>query len=418
MKVVGVIAEYNPFHNGHAYQIKKAKEITKADYCIVLMSGDFVQRGSPACFDKWLRTKMALAGGADAVLELPVHFATGSAEYFAKGSIRILDGLGIVDALCFGSENGDAALLSVIAKLLLKEPDFYQMKLKTYLKEGLNFPVARKKALQSCLSVENTKDFEPLLPLLDEPNNILGIEYLKALQDYKSKIIPYSIKRKGAGYHASDLSSSHFCSATAIRNHLKHAQTLNGLETYLPSSAISLLAQEQEKVTFIEENDLSALLRYSILQYSKSELADFFDVTTELANCIYKLRHEYFSFQEFAMHLKQKQYTMTRIWRALLHIILKIETRELHDLLKLEKPPYVRLLGFRKSATYFIKKIQENSSIPILTKIATAKRILSEKEFCFLKTDLFASHLMRDIQFQKFGYQKENEYRQKMILFP
>ena len=203
--ITGIIAEYNPFHKGHGYQIEKVRELTGDRYVLVIMSGDFVQRGAPAIFDKYARTRMALLGGADAVLELPSCRSCGSAEYFAKGAVEILDALGCVEHLCFGSESGDAAACQTLGRILAREPEEFQESLKKILKEGLSFPAARKKALTVYLENHSSENSQTgileMLRLLDSPNNLLGIEYCKALSLLNSQITPVTIKREGAGYH-------------------------------------------------------------------------------------------------------------------------------------------------------------------------------------------------------------------------
>ena len=208
MKITGIIAEYNPFHNGHAYQIAKIKEETDNDYVIVAMSGDFVQRGEPTITDKYERARMALSCGADLVLELPALFACASAEYFARAGVALFTRMGCVDYLCFGAENADLSQLNKIAGILVDEPRSYQDALNIYLKEGKNFPAARILALKSYLSAESSDaalQTEQLTSLLSTPNNILGIEYLKALKTCGSQITPYPILREGAGYHDTDI---------------------------------------------------------------------------------------------------------------------------------------------------------------------------------------------------------------------
>ena len=213
MRIVGIIAEYNPFHQGHAYQIKKVRELTQADFILVSMSGNFVQRGAPAMFDKYTRAHAALLSGADLVLELPVSIATGSAEAFARGGVRLLHDTGIVTDLCFGSECGDLSSLERLAAFLAEEPTDYKLYLQDGLKQGLSFPAAREQAVR--LS-------DPYLPaeLLGMPNNLLGLEYLKALHLYGSSIRPFTIQREGSGYHDTDVSSGQYSSASAIRAEL------------------------------------------------------------------------------------------------------------------------------------------------------------------------------------------------------
>ena len=243
MKVVGLITEYNPFHNGHVYHIQKAKEVTGADFIVVVMSGNYVQRGTPAIIDKYSRTKMALLGGADLVLELPLPYATSSAEDFAMGAITLLDKLGVVDYVCFGSESGDTKSLYEIAKTLLEEPIEYQKLLQQYVKSGKNFPKARSLALFEYIQkyhmlnpnsgfsfLDNDKDY--FLDIISAPNNILAIEYIKAIIKRNSPIKPIAIKRITTGYHDTDLSNN-IASATGIREYIsqfienKHASTNN-----------------------------------------------------------------------------------------------------------------------------------------------------------------------------------------------
>ena len=189
MKIVGLITEYNPFHNGHLYHIEKAKEITGADSVIVVMSGNYVQRGAPAIMPKHLRAEVALEAGVDVLMELPVCYATGSAEYFAAGAISLFERLGCVDSICFGSECGDYGLLARVAHILADEPEGYRQALKDLLKSGMSFPLARQKALKDYLEDDS------LDSVLEQPNNILGIEYIKALYQRKSPMKSYTIKR-------------------------------------------------------------------------------------------------------------------------------------------------------------------------------------------------------------------------------
>ena len=235
MKIVGIIAEYNPFHNGHQYHIEEALKITGADAAIVVMSGDFVQRGAPAIMPKHLRAKMALNGGASLVLELPVPYATGSAEYFAYGAVSLLDQLGCVDAICFGSECGNISELAELSKLLVEEPDEYKAYLSSYLKVGHSFPLARQLAVHDYLKSETADE------LLAKPNNILGIEYLKALYRLNSDMQAYTIQRISSNYHDQDLQEN-YSSASAIRNELK-LSSLQNLQTQVSSENFEILKE-------------------------------------------------------------------------------------------------------------------------------------------------------------------------------
>ena len=224
MKTVGIIAEYNPFHKGHAYHLQKAKELADADYAVVVLSGDFVQRGGPAIVDKYLRAEMALRSGADLVLELPVSYAAGSAEAFAQGAVSVLEAVGCVDALCFGSEAGGLSALLSYARLFEEEPPAYRELLKEALRQGFSFPAARSRAAEEYRNLTerilpccaDDADCRRSASLLEEPNNILGVEYCRALIRRNSSIRPLTLPRRSSGYH--DLSlDTEMASASAIR---------------------------------------------------------------------------------------------------------------------------------------------------------------------------------------------------------
>lgn len=228
MKTVGIIAEYNPLHNGHAYHIKKAKEMTGADYCVVVMSGDFVQRGAPAMMDKYLRAESALLNGADLVLELPVCYSISSAEHFARSCVALLNKLGVIDTLCFGSECGDIRVLTDFAKALLEEGPVFKKTLDQEIRLGHTYPQARNTALEA-----SAPHLTSHINIMTSPNNILGIEYCKALLFWKSAIVPYTVKRAGSSYHDNSLDTG-FCSALAIRESLRQAGASEGLARQIP----------------------------------------------------------------------------------------------------------------------------------------------------------------------------------------
>ena len=257
MKIVGIIAEYNPFHKGHEFHIEKAKKITGADAAIIIMSGDYVQRGIPSIMPKHLRTQMALACGADVVLELPVCYATGSAEYFATGAVSLLEALGCVDYLCFGSECGEIKILQQIADVLCKEPAHYKVLLQKHFKNGNTFPAARKLAFIEYLNQHKSLSCIPeqISKILDSPNNILGIEYLKALSCLNSSIEPVTITREGAGYHDQTLGGL-FSSASALRQGLQdceltknanHTPAINHILQELPQNCHKIFKENYHK---------------------------------------------------------------------------------------------------------------------------------------------------------------------------
>ena len=400
MESVGIIAEYNPFHNGHQYHIEKAKELTGADTAIVIMSGNFTQRGTPAIMPKHLRTQAALLSGASLVIELPVCFSTGSAEIFAYGAVSILEKLGCVDTLCFGSECGDITLLQKLSHILSEEPDYYKERLNFYLRQGNSFPTAREHALH---------DYEPtseIGSILSQPNNILGIEYLKALHRLESTIKPYTIKRISSHYHDKELQEQ-YSSASAIREVLSK-DTLHLLEEQMPSNVLAFLKEQQNQRYPITANDFSVLLKHQLLKETCVSLCDYADVSEELANRIHNHLNEYIDFEQFCACLKTKEITYARISRALLHILLGIRTSDC------TKPEYARILGFRKADTAVLSEIKKHATIPLISKLGTAEELSSTAKH-MLETDIYASNLYESVLTDKFKTPFINEYEHSIV---
>ena len=308
MTITAVIAEYNPFHNGHAYQLAKARELTGADYLVVIMSGDFVQRGAPAILDQHDRAELALLGGADLVLQLPCHFALGSAQHFARGAVSLLTALGCVDFLCFGSEYGDTAPFLELADVLLHEPEEYRELLSGLLRNGLSFPTARAQALSAYFSDSasfSSLSKEELDTFLKEPNNILGIEYVQALLLSQSRIRPVTIRREGSGYHEGALFTQALPSATAMRNLLfsnPHKDPeLSALASCMPEAVFPAFQNAVASHGLLTADDFSLLLAARLLTETKGSLSSCLDLSPDLANRILRQRHACSSFSEFAM---------------------------------------------------------------------------------------------------------------------
>ena len=338
MNITGLITEYNPFHQGHQYHLDTAKSMTGADAIVVIMSGNFVQRGLPAMVDKYRRTRMALLAGADVVLELPVFYATGSAERFAHGAVSILDQLNCITDLVYGCECPNPALLQKIAALTIEEPPEYKTILHMALQNGSSFPAARNLAVQTLLA--DAQD------VLKQPNNILAVEYRKALLRLSSPIVPHELARKGEGYHQS---------ASVIRKAVA-AGDEEVLRAQLPDFALDLLDYS------LDADDFTALLFYRLRTLTVEEMLTHADVTPELAARILRYRSQYQSFSQFADLIKTRQVTRTHIQRALLHLLLHVQ--------KEESPlPFVRLLGFRQE-TEVLHEIKKRSSLPLLAKVA------------------------------------------------
>ncbi len=414
MNIVGLITEYNPFHNGHLHHIKEAKRITGADAVLVIMSGNFVQRGAPAIMPKHLRAKAALESGADVILELPVCFATGSAESFAAGSINLLNHLGCIDSVCFGSECGDLSALDRIAHVTADEPEEYRLMLKQELQQGKAFPVARQQALKHYFQ-DGFLD-----TLLEHPNNILGIEYLKALYQSDSSIKPYTIKRILSGYHDQEL-TERFSSASAIRNCLSSSLTesasvesLLQLKGQVPDASFQLFCETFQHRYPVFANDFSLLLKYRLLCESRESLSHFLDVSEDLANRIYNRRNQFISFDQFCELLKTRELTYTRISRALLHILLGITKDDLRTFSKQGGCQYARLIGFRKDSREILTEIQRHTSIPLLSKLTKTDQ-LSSVGLSMLRQDLFASDLYESVLTEKFKTPFISEYCQQII---
>ncbi len=400
MKTVGLIAEYNPFHNGHQYHIEKAKELTGADAAIVVMSGNFVQRGAPAIMPKHLRAEMALKAGASLVLELPVCYATGTAEQFAYGAVSVLNSLGCVDAICFGSECGDITVLKELAEILCKEPLQYKDNLQKHLRSGLSFPLARQKAIEEIYPSQDFSD------ILEQPNNILGIEYLKALYRLNSNIKPYTIQRISSQYHDVDLQEE-FSSATALRQTILNGDFTN-LNRQIPSDCATLLEAYYQTRYPIFTNDFSLLLKYRLLNETKLSLTQYADVSEELANRVYNQLNNFVSYEQFCELLKTKEVTYSRISRALLHILLGIKKTDYTDV------AYARILGFRKDDSDVLTVIKNASTIPLLTKLTTIKD-LSDSTVQMLNQDIYASNLYESVVTDKFKTSFINEYEHAII---
>lgn len=413
MKTVGIIAEYNPFHNGHAYQLRKAKELTGADYCVVVMSGDFVQRGAPALADKYLRARCALANGADLVLELPVCYAISSAEHFARSAVALLNKLGVVDSLCFGSECGDIRVLTDFAKALLEESPVFKKTLDQEIRQGHTYPQARNAALEA-----STPHLTSHINIMTSPNNILAIEYCKALLFWKSAIVPYTVKRAGASYHDNSLDTG-FCSALAIRESLRQAGASEGLAKQIPAASLKLMEDAYLKSFPVFTDDFSLLVQYSLLSGEGAGYTDYPDIDRELSDRIRKLLPKYRDFRSFCDLLKSKNRTYVRISRSLLHILLGIRREDLQTYGQEGWIFYARMLGFRESAAPLLSAIKKNAEIPLLSKLADAEKQLAPTALSMLEKDIYASHIYQSIVRHKFPDQNPlpeiNEYKTPII---
>lgn len=396
MKVTAVIAEYNPFHNGHLYQLDTIRHAENTDLILVIMSGNFMQRGIPAIVNKYERCRMALLHGADLVFELPVYFALGSAEYFAQGAVSLADKLGVIDTLHFGSESGDLAQILQYANILASESKAYQTALKQSLRQGYTFPASRSRALSELFPDQDIQNF------LSAPNNILGTEYVKALIQRNSAIKPATLARKGTAYTSVSLESDSFISANAIRNalHFQLSSTADSaIQNFLPTNVYTLLQAQEHLYT----EDFSEILLYKMLQLygHKDAFADYFDIGKQLSHTLHNNLSRFVSFEDFAQLCKTKNLTYSRICRGLMHILLGLTQEHADALQQKDYTPYARLLGFTSRGQKLLKSIKANTSIPVITKPAHALKQFHDIALTTLQSDLFAADIYESIRQQK-----------------
>jgi cytidyltransferase-like protein len=333
-KTIGIICEFNPFHNGHLYLINRAK--SEARNVVVLMSGNFVQRGEPAMFDKYVRAKTALISGADLVLELPVVYASASAEIFASAATAILERSGIIEAVLFGSESGDLTRLNKAASALAAESPDFKNALKQNLARGLSFGAARSAAVSDAFG-----DFSNLLK---EPNNILAVEYLKSIIRQNLKITPLTIKREPG--------------VTAAET---RAAILKGAYINMPENCAEIL----KKNAYCLYDDFSAALHCAIK--TRDDFSGVLDVSEGLENRILKAAAENYLVSDIAAAAKTKRYAFSRIQRAILHILLNINKSDVTE------PEYIRVLGFRKEKSGLLKELTDKSRLPVIINLKNSK---------------------------------------------
>lgn len=338
LKIAGVICEYNPFHNGHKYQLDMLK--TEFDAVICVMSGSFVQRGDIAIFDKWTRAKAALLSGADLVIELPVSYVLSSAQGFAEGGIRILESLGIIDSVSFGSECGDIEKLSRCAEIMLNEPPEVSEKIKKYADDGMSFPKARAMAYDGILEQD----------IISNPNNILAIEYISALLKIGSNITPITHTRKAVGYH--DLKSTdEFASATLLRDMIKRGEDISKFTPFDFTNA--------EKYDL---NKLTDVFKYKLMTEGVSAFDGISDMEPGLANRFLKAMDKE-SISEIIDFVKTKRYTKTRLQRILVSTLLGLRG-------EFKNPEYVRVLGMSETGKKVLAQMKKSCSLPVINKVA------------------------------------------------
>ena len=369
MNVVGIIAEYNPFHFGHKYHLNMAKKISNSQYSIAIISGSFVQRGEPSMVDKWTKAKMAIDNGVDLVIELPFIFATQSAELFAYGAVSLLDKLNIVDFLAFGSEINQINALHPIAKILAEEPPLYKENLKKHLNLGFSYPVACTRALQKFFDKykhEKVNDYI-IEKALSSPNTILSVEYLKSLIKLNSKIKPISIERIGSQYNEVKLNHK-IASATAIREKILKNNNLNDIKDHMPyETYINLLKYLDKYKGFNSLYNYNHIIHYLLRIENNKKISNIINVETGLDNRIIDKSNQYNNMDSFIQSISSKRYTKSRIKRILVHLMMWLDKNTFNQL-HAHHPSYVRILASNQKGFEIINMIKKRSKIPIIVK--------------------------------------------------
>lgn len=422
MSIVGLITEYNPFHMGHEYHIKKAKELTGADTAIVIMSGNFVQRGTPAFLDKYTRTEIALNHGADIILELPIPFSHLSAEYFAYAAVNLLNKTGIVDYLCFGCECDDLNLLSSIADVLYiakKDPSHsLNAYIKAYSKDGLSYASARSLGLKdySDNSSDDKKYKNQLSDIIDKPNNILAIEYLKALTHINSNIKPIALKRVKASYHE-DNTNNVMYSATSLRNAINCGNNFNELISF--DKKYEMIFSNPSSLCI---DDFSQILGQRLL-FEKSlntDLSIYAGIDSSLSNRIYNVLNSngFKSITGFIEKLKTKNIAYSAISRGLLSIILNITETDVYDYMTNDIASYARILGFKKDASHLLNDIKKRSSLTLIGQLKEANDNpnLNDVDNNMLKQSLYCDELYNMVVRTKYNSDIPNEFERRIII--
>ena len=409
MKAVGLVTEYNPFHNGHLYHLNKAMELTGADISVAVMSGDFVQRGEPAVLDKYTRTSMALNSGVNLVVELPVNYAVSSAESFAAGALKVLDYIK-ADSIAFGSESGNIERLSKLAHILCDNEDTLYKEISKCTANGISYAAARQKVVEKLTDKDTAA-------MLTSSNNILAVEYLKAIIKNNYAIKPYTVQRQGDSYNDTDIRSE-YASATALRKNLK----ADNISEYIPVKAGLILSSN---TNYIYPDDITEALFTRLLDilfassYDKNvfieNVMQYPDVSKEIAGRLYKSAMDMitrtvpqrseskdnwtFSFGSLCEYIKTKEVPLSRIKRALVRITLGLDKKRME---KYANEPYIRVLGFDKKGQEYLSYIRKTVEVPLITKTADYKEMLLD--------DIHAANIYNMMVAGKYGVKELGDF--------
>ncbi len=405
-KILAIVAEYNPFHNGHLYHLQKSKKMLNPDYSICIMSGNFCERGDTSIIDKWSKTESALRCGFDLVIELPVFYSISSAENFAEGSLKILGAFDNV-TLSFGTECGNLDILNNIANVLYDEPKEFSTILTHELSKGLSYPQARENALLLYLN-----DVRKYANVLSNPNNILGIEYLKAIKRLKSKVTPFTIKRIDSGYNSLKI-KDRLASGTAIRNLIKNNEDVKKL---MPTPSFNILSDNISHGKIV--NDIYVFEKeiiYTLRKMTLQEISNLQDVTEGLENSIKQAANSCNNLEDLINSIKSKRYTRSRIQRILLYSILNITKKDIQDSYKLK--PYIRILGVSKHGKSLLSQISNSKSK--YTVVTSVKKFMDSNNNKILRNMMEKDILASNIYTLGYEYDSKSnlDYTKKLVIY-
>lgn len=422
MTTTAIIAEFNPLHKGHEYIINQARQLTDADCIVIVMSGNFTQRGDIAVAPKHIRTHSALLCGADLVIELPFAYAASSAEGFASGAVSLLNSLGFVDYLVFGSESGNIADLRAAAALLADETPLFKQVLNEKLSAGLSYPAAREQAFYAAGGKGD----------IFTPNNILAIEYIKAIISTHSSIVPLTLRRRGAAYNDNDYRPEKgYISASAFRREMENYSSRPDLRSRIPDflsdtlpvSAAGIYLEALDRCFPVTNNDLLSLLRYSLIM-NREKLSDYSDFSAALSNRfnnrLEKMGNDLFgqNYEAFVLQLKTRDMTAARIQRALLHVLCGFRSE--HGFRSMEYAgtgtlPYLRLLGLSDAGQLALNEKKKTVNALIINRPGKSIPKLCSAGRELISFDILSSDIYASIVYSRFGYILKDEYRQNLI---
>lgn len=366
MKICAIICEYNPLHYGHLYHIEKAKELSGCDTVMCIQAGNFTQRGEPAVANKYVRSRMALEAGADIVVQIPTAYSCSSAEVFALAGVKIAESFPEVTHIAFGCETENYELLKEIAKFFSDEPKEYKEKLKKFLAEGNSLPVSRQKAIEELIKEDKVEfsEITETINILSKPNNILAIEYLKALYRIKSTIEPVFTTRSNSDYNSVDLNGKD-SSATAIRTRLLSKGKVRSIKKLVPPFTYDLLYDEVKEFGLPDMNLYGDLCSFALKTSTAEDIKNIYDVSEGIENRFVEMSQKYKDFEDILLAVKSKRYTFTRLKRIVLRLLLKIDKDIVSEIYKLDKLPFIKVLGFNANKHDLLSTVSANTNLII-----------------------------------------------------